>query len=157
MDVENREAWAKVARIVAPGYPSVAQAVRSGAGEPFDDLRWALHDRGQTAYIDWKSDPDEIRRELKSIQKFPHRFRWSWFPAFIETLQDCDTGEDTTATLEEIGERCLQIKYALLSMELNADGYLLFAVHTDRLPYILDLTAEAGRKFRVIRRGCWKS
>ncbi|MEC3957600.1 hypothetical protein VMT65_31520 [Nocardia sp. CDC153] len=157
MEFDNREAWAKVAQCLVPGYPQVARAVRSGTEDPFDEMRSALDNLGQSAYIDWKSDPDDIRRDLKAIQKFPHKFRWSWYPAFIATLQNCDSGEDTVAALEEIGERCLEIKHALLSLEIDADGYALTAIHIDRLPFLLDLTAEAGRRFRVIRRGCWES
>lgn len=160
MEFDKREAWAKVAECLVPGYPTVAREVRSGTEDPFDEMRWALNDLGQSTYIDWKSDPDEIRRSLTGIQKFPHKFRWSWYPAFIETLQNGDSGEGAVTALEEIGERCLQINHALLSMELDADGYALTAIDIGRGPnfldYFLDRTTEAGRRFRVIRRGCWK-
>ncbi|MEU0540113.1 hypothetical protein ABZ319_09600 [Nocardia sp. NPDC005978] len=49
----------------------------------------------------------------------------------------------------------MALEHVLISMDLDADGYALTAINIGRLPYLLDLTAEAGRKFRVIRRGCW--
>lgn len=122
-------------------------------------MRWDLDELGWSTYIDWNSHPDEIRRSLTAI-RFPYKFRWNWYPEFIATLEDCDRGEDTIAVLGEIGERCLEINRALLSMEIDADGYALTTIDTNRGPnfldYFLNRTAEAGRKFRVIRRGCWK-
>ncbi|MGW4248249.1 DUF6630 family protein, partial [Nocardia sp. NPDC004722] len=123
--------------------------------DPFDDMRWALSDSGLTAYIDWRCDPDEVRRDLKTMRKFPRRFRWDWYHEFVGGGMDWDPGEDTPRLLEEIGERCLDLGHALLSLEIDADGYCLTAIDEKRLDTVLGLTAEAGHRFRVVRKGCW--
>lgn len=153
---DDRQAWAAVARCLAPAYAGVSARILEGAsGDPFDDMRWALNDSGLTAYIDWRSDPDDVRRDLKTMRKFPHKFRWGWYREFVGGGREWDPGEDTPSLLEEIGERCLDLGHALLSLELDADGYSLTAIDVKRLDILLDLTAAAGRRFRVIRKGCW--
>lgn len=152
---DTREAWAEVGRCIAPAYPAVVQGILAGTGDPFEDMRSALNDAGQGAYIDRRSDPLDIRHNLRGMRKFPYRFRWRWYTDFVKQLPGFEPGVGTPVLLEEIGERCFGMGHALLSLELDGCGYGLTAINTARLDLLLGLTARAGKEFRVVRKGCW--
>ncbi|MFF2555457.1 hypothetical protein ACFVUS_30935 [Nocardia sp. NPDC058058] len=131
----------------------MAQAILSGGDDPYDDLRSSLNDTGLSTYVDWRSDPDDIRSDLSELRAFPTAFSWGWYADFVgDTTLDWDATNDTMSLLEEIGEHCLEIGFALISLELDADGYDLTVIDCARLEELLDLTAQAGRPFRVLRR-----
>ncbi|MFC6010613.1 DUF6630 family protein [Nocardia lasii] len=153
---QRREAWAQVARCIAPTNAAVVEAVVGGTNDdPFDDLRWALNDEGLSAYIDWRSDPGEIRSSLGTLRTFPRKFGWRWFSGFVGDSADWEAGDDTVSLLEEIGERCLGSGSALLSLELDADGYGLTVVDVEHSERLMQLSAQSGRQLRLVRVGAW--
>ncbi|MFB7719490.1 hypothetical protein [Nocardia sp. NPDC056100] len=150
---DGRQAWVAVARCIAPTRTVVAQAILSGEDDPYDDLRSGLDDAGMSVYVDWRSNPDDIRSDLSEMGTFPAAFSWDWYADFVgDTTLDWDATNDTMSLLEEIGEHCLEIGFALISLELDADGYDLTTIDCARLEELLDLTTQAGRPFRVLRR-----
>lgn len=155
MEFENRrQVWSEVVRCIAPAETAAAQQVLQGSDDPSDEMRWALEEAGLCIYVDWRSGPDDIRSWFEIMVNFPSRFTWDWYTEFVgDSLLDWDSRNDTVRLLEEIGERCFDIGSALVSSELDADGWALIVVDTARVDELLELTARADTRFQVLRRG----
>lgn len=158
-DVE-RSRWVKFAELLGgPDMPNdFAEPVRVATDGPFDALRDQLAQYLAYTYIDWKDHPEDILHSLaaNATADYPYYGHYggfpSWSDALIQKTADLGSGDAAVAFLRQFGERCLnETGVALISLDLDADGWGLAFVPSERLDPISAAANAVGHSITVVR------
>lgn len=135
-----------------------AEPVRVAEDDPFGTLREQLAEYLAYAYIDWKDHPKDIlyRLAADATADYPYYGHYggfpSWSDALIQKTTDLGSGDAAVAFLREFGERCLnETGVALVSLDLNADGWGLAFVPSERLDSLSTAANAVGHSITVVR------
>ncbi|MFE3758883.1 hypothetical protein ACFXO9_31660 [Nocardia tengchongensis] len=156
----ERSRWVEFAELLGgPDMPDdFAEPVRVAKDDPFDALRDQLARYLTYTYIDWKDHPEDILHRLAAdaYVDYPYHGHYggfpSWSDALIQKTADLGSGDAAVAFLREFGERCMnETGVALVSLDLNADGWGLAFVPSERLDPISAAANAVGHSITVVR------
>ncbi|MFB8003981.1 hypothetical protein [Nocardia sp. NPDC056000] len=113
-------------------------------GEPF------FGGLGVIAQCDWKQERNQVRDMLRRLPSHPEALSWDWYPDFLASTADWDSGDITEALLARVGTYCGPLGFALVSLETESDYYAVTFIPLDQMDRLTALTTIAGHRVRAL-------
>ncbi|GAD87317.1 hypothetical protein FEK33_26595 [Nocardia asteroides NBRC 15531] len=155
------QALADIAELVAPGSTVVRRRLAEAVGDhdlgeetaAAEVLLAALYDENGAleqagmVWCDWGSEPAEIRDDLVQLPSCPGALDWGWVDQFDEDDWDPD---DIDSFLRPLAARCRELGVALITLDIEADGYGLGFVPAEHGDRVAELARIARCDLRVV-------